>query len=234
MSTGGDFVYICTMNINEVYKLVSYLVDKYQGTYLSPDDFNQVINMAQSQYLSFLADDTGIPGRNPKNPVGMSTSAIVADTLSVFLTESNINVASQLAAKPNDLYKTVAVRTTDDNYPVRFVASDRVASYIDNAIDAPTTTEPIYYELGSNYKVFPSTLATIRVSYIRNPQTLKWAYTGNLSYDQANSVPANNANLEWGDTDVYEIIYRAIGIIGINLKDGDLVRASLQVKNDGL
>lgn len=222
------------MNINEVYKLVSYLVDKYQGTYLSPDDFNSVINMAQNQYLSFLTDDTGTVGRNPKNPVGMSTSAIVADTLSGFLTESTISVTSQLAAKPADLYKTVAIRTTDDNYSVRFVAADRVASYVDNAIDAPTVTEPIYYELGSNYKVFPSALSSIKVSYIRNPQTLKWAYTLGLIYDAANSVPANNASLEWGDVDVYEIIYRAIGIIGINLKDGDLVRAAQMVKNDGL
>jgi len=222
------------MNINEVYKLISYLVDKYQGTYLSPDDFNMVINMAQNQYLSFLTDDTGSPNRNPKNPVGMSTSAIVADTLSSFLTESTIAVASQLATKPADLYKTVAIRTTDDDYSVRFVASDRVASYVGNAIDAPTTTEPIYYELGPNYKIYPSALASIKVTYIKTPQSLKWAYTGALVYDAANSVPANNAALEWGDTDVYEIIYRAVGIIGINLKDGDLMRASQLVKNDGL
>jgi hypothetical protein len=47
-------------------------------------------------------------------------------------------------------------------------------------------------------------------------------------------VPASNASLEWGDTDTYEIVYRAIGIIGINLKDGDLMRASQLIKNDGL
>jgi hypothetical protein len=221
------------MNINEVYKLVSYLVDKYQGTYLSPDDFNAVINMAQNQYLSFLTDDTGGPNRNPKNPVGMSTSAIVSDTLSTFLTESTIFVTSQIATKPPDLYKTVSIRTNDDNYPVRFVASDRLSSYIGNAIDAPSNTEPIYYEIGSTYKVFPSTITSVNLTYIRVPMTLKWAYTGNLVWDTANSSPTGTA-LEWGDTDVYEIIYRAIGIIGINLKDGDLMRAAQLVKNDGL
>lgn len=222
------------MNINEVYKLVSYLVDKYQGTYLSPEDFNMVVNMAQNQYLSFITEDTGTRGTNPKNPVGMSTSAIVADALSTFLTETSLTVTSQLAAKPGDLYKTVAIRTTDDNYAARFVAEDRIASYIGNAIDAPTVTDPIYYELGSSYKFYPSTLSTVKITYIRTPQVLKWSYTGALVYDPATSVPASNANLEWGDTDVYEIIYRAIGIIGINLKDGDLMRASQTIKNDGL
>jgi hypothetical protein len=222
------------MNINEVYKLVSYLVDKYQGTYLSPDDFNMVINMAQIQYLAALTEDTGNPTRNPKAPTGMATSATLVDMISSFITESTVTITSQLGPKPADLYKTVALRTTDDNYAVRFVPADRVASHIDNAIDPPSLTDPIYYEIGSNYKFFPSTLASAKLTYVKNPQTLKWAYTGNLSYDAANSVPANNAALEWGDTDLYEIVYRAIGIIGINLKDGDLVSAARLIKNDGL
>lgn len=222
------------MTIDKVYKIVSYLVDKYQGTYLSPDDFNMVINMAQNQYLSFLTDDTGGPNRNPKNPVGMSTSAIIADTLSSFLTESTLTITSQTASKPANLYKTVAIRTVDDDYPVRYVSEDKVSSFVGNAIDAPSNTEPIYYEIGTNYKFYPSTLSTAKLSYIRNASELKWAYTGALVYDPANSLPVSNGDIEWGDSDLYEIIYRAIGIIGINLKDGDLVRASQFIKNDGL
>ena len=222
------------MNINEVYKLVSYLVDKYQGTYLSPDDFNMVINMAQNQYMSFLTDDTGAPTRNPKNPIGMSTSAIVADTLSTFLIESNLVITSQTAAKPANLYKTVAIRTVDDNFAVRYVSEDKISSFVGNAIDSPTNTEPIYYEIGSSFKFYPSTLTTAKLSYIRNASDLKWDYTGALLYNTVTSLPADNADIEWPDSDLYEIIYRAIGIIGINLKDGDLVRAAQLVKNDGL
>jgi hypothetical protein len=222
------------MTIDKVYKIVSYLVDKYQGTYLSPDDFNIVINMAQNQYLSFLTDDTGGPNRNPKNPVGMSTSAIIADTLSNFLVESTLTITSQISGKPFNLYKTVAIRTVDDDYPVRYVSEDKVSSFVGNAIDAPSTTEPIYYEIGSNYKFYPSSLSSAKLSYIRNAAELKWAYTGALVYNPAGSLPADDADIEWGDSDLYEIIYRAIGIIGINLKDGDLVRASQFIKNDGL
>lgn len=221
------------MNINEVYKLVSYLVDKYQGTYLSPDEFNQVINMAQQQYLSSLTEGTGQPTRSSTTPSGLSTSAVVAEKLSTFLTETTLTITSQVSAKPANLYKTVAIRSTDDDYSVRYVNEDRVASYVGNAIDAPTNTEPIYYEIGGNYKFYPSTLATAKLTYIRNPQELKWAYTGALVYDTVNSVPAANADLEWSDEDINEIVYRSIGIIGINLKDGDLVRAALTVKNTG-
>jgi len=221
------------MNINEVYKLVSYLVDKYQGTYIAPDEFNQVINMAQQQYISSLTEGTGTPNRNPRTPTGLSTSAVVAEKLSSFLVESNLSITSQLADKPANLFKTVALRTTDDDYGIRYVNEDKVASFIGNAIDPPTVTNPIYYEIGSKYKFYPSALSTAKLTYISTPPVLKWAYTGALVYDPVNSVPANDASLQWSDEDVNEIIYRAIGIIGINLKDGDLVRAAQMVKNDG-
>ena len=57
---------------------------------------------------------------------------------------------------------------------------------------------------------------------------MKWAYTGSLVYDQANSVQP-----EWNEKDMEDIIYRAIGIIGINLKDGDLRMAAQLVKQQG-
>ena len=54
------------MTIDEVYKTVTYLVDKYQGTYLSPEDFNNIINMAQTQYLESIVDGTGNINSNNK------------------------------------------------------------------------------------------------------------------------------------------------------------------------
>jgi hypothetical protein len=64
-----------------------------------------------------------------------------------------------------------------------------------------------------------------------------WAYTGDLVYS-ANGGPSviptsGSTQPEWGDADMNEIIYIAIGLIGINLKDGDLIRASQTIKNEG-
>lgn len=226
----GFFIYICIMDINDIYKVVSYMVDKYQGTYLSPDDFNLAINTAQRQYLNFLTGETAefSQGRTGKFTGGFSNDVTTGGSLTNFLKESTLTITSQLAAQPNDFYKISAMRTTDDNYPVKRVGADKVYSYVGNAIDDPTATTPIYTELGTNFKFFPSSLASVKIVYFKTPAEAKWAYTGDLVYDAANSV-----QLEWPLNDYNDIIYRTLGIIGINLKDGDLIRVSQTVKNDG-
>lgn len=221
------------MNINEIYKLVSYMVDKYQGTYLSPDDFNMAINTAQRQYLNFLTGETSesTQGGRPSRYGGTSQNISIGGSLSVFLKEGTLSVNSQLAAQPVDFYKISAMRTSDDNYAVRRVGADKVYAYIGNAIDPPTLTEPIYTEIGNNFKFWGLSTAVdtpVKIIYFKVPTDAKWAYTGALVYDAATSV-----QLEWPKNDLNDIIYRTLGIVGINLKDADLIRVSQTVKNDG-
>lgn len=334
----GFFVYICNMTIDEVYKTVTYLVDKYQGTYLSPEDFNNIINMAQTQYLESLVDGTGNINSNNKNsPQGIISNNSISDRLSKFYTETTLTVSSSLAAKPATMNIATSLRTSADR-PIKKVFDDNLANHLSNPIDAPTTADPIYMEFGDNFKFYPSTVASPILGYIRNPNKMLWAYIGNLVYSEnvniattasgtnwalasgatglsaggythttgsvvplANSattanigtyynivvtvstrtvgsvavnfggltgttsvngtinitgiattaaaisiVPSNtfdgtvtveikvpSTQPEWADSDMNEIIYRAIGIIGINLKDGDLLRVSQTIKNEG-
>lgn len=217
------------MNINEIYKLVSYMVDKYQGAYLSPDDFNMAVNAAQRQYLNFLTGETAEFNQGTRRPQGgFSNDVTTGGSLSNFLKESDLTITAQLAAQPSDFYKISAMRTTDNDYAIKRVGADKVYAYVNNPIDNPTATDPIYTEIGTNFKFWPSTLAAAKIVYFKKPADAKWAYTGDLVYDSGNSV-----QLEWPENDHMDIVYRTLGIIGINLKDGDLIRISQTVKNDG-
>ena len=226
----GFFVYICNMNIDEIYKLVSYMVDKYQGTYLAPDDFNMAINAAQKQYLNFLTGETAEFNQGVRRTAagGFSNDVTTGGSLSAFLKEGALAITAQLAAQPTDFYKISAMRTTDDDYAIKRIGADKVYAYVNNPIDNPTTTDPVYTEIGTNFKFWPSTLATAKIIYFKKPIDAKWAYTGNLVYN-----PTNSVQLEWPDNDHMDIVYRTLGIVGINLKDGDLLRVAQTVKNDG-
>lgn len=217
------------MNINEIYKLVSYMVDKYQGSYLAPDDFNMAINAAQKQYLNFLTGETAEYNQGARRPSGgFSNDVTTGGSLSNFLKEGTLAITAQLAGQPVDFYKISAMRTIDDDYAIKRLGADKVYAYINNPIDAPTATDPIYTEIGSSFKFWPSSVASAKIIYFKKPVDVKWAYTGDLVYDAANSV-----QLEWPENDHMDIVYRTLGIIGINLKDGDLIRVSQTVKNDG-
>jgi hypothetical protein len=230
------------MTIDEVYKIITYLVDKYQGAYIAPDDFNMIINMAQTQYIDALTDRNGnINSNNSKSPEGLMVNSSVSDKLSKFYTESNLNAVSGIVSKPSDSFIISSVRTAG-NRPVKKVFDDNLANHLSNPIDAPTTADPIYMEIGDNIKMYPSTNISIVLGYIRKPNAMAWAYYDDLVHlPQGATVPSGKVlipsggskNPEWADPEMNDIIYRAIGIIGINLKDGDLVRAAQTIKNEG-
>jgi hypothetical protein len=230
------------MNINEVYKIVSYLVDKYQGTYLSPDDFNMVINMAQRQYLNYMTEDgSGHKGLQSGRKQGTLITTPVVESLSTFVTEAIISpdITGYIYTQPSDLYTTISVRgETVGTKSLRRVTEDKWFPYIFDPIDPPTTADPIYVELGNTYKTYPLMSGiNLRVAYIRNPATMRWGNGSTLVYDSsvynAISNPNGSTQPEWGDKDMEDIIYRAIGIIGINLKDNDLKMAGQIVKQQG-
>jgi len=230
------------MTIDQVYKIVTYLVDKHQGTYIAPDDFNMIINMAQTQYIDALTDRNGnINSNNSKSPEGLIVNSSVSDRLSKFYTESNLNAVLGIIAKPADSFIITSVRTST-NRPVKKVFDDNLATNLSNAIDAPTAADPIYMEIGNNIKMFPSVNNSIILGYIKKPNDMVWAYYDDLIHlPQGATVPVGKTliptggskNPEWGDPEMNDIIYRAIGIIGINLKDVDLVRAAQTIKNEG-
>jgi hypothetical protein len=235
------------MTIDEAYKIVSYLVDKYQGTYIAPDDFNMIINMAQTQYIDTLTDKNGnINSNNRKSPSGLIVNSSISDRLSKFYTEVNLNAApSGIITKPADSFIVTSVRTSA-NRPVKKVFDDNLATHLTNPIDAPTSIDPIYMESGVNIRTFPAvalpTVLSYIIGYIRNPNDMVWAYYDDLVHlPQGIATPSGKTliptggskNPEWEDADMNEIIYIAVGLIGINLKDVDLIRASQTVKNEG-
>lgn len=236
----GFFVYICNMTIDEVYKIVTYLVDKYQGTYISPEDFNNVINMAQYQYAESIVDGTGnITSNNPKSPSGLIVNSTISDKLSKFYSEVALPVSITAgptlgtAPKPVGMWTATSLRTST-NRPIKKVFDDNLATHLSSSIDTPTTSDPIYMEVGNTFKFYPTNVVAPILGYIRTPNKMVWAYTGDLVYSASGGVGvtpnSGSVQPEWGDADMIEIIYIAIGIIGIPLKDGELIRASQIVK----
>lgn len=228
------------MNINEVYKIVSYLVDKYQGTYLSPDDFNMVINMAQRQYLNYMTEDgSGHKGLQSGRKQGTLITTPVVESLSIFMKEEVIPTdgTGYIVTQPSDLYTTVSVRRTASPINAyRRVTQDKWSTTLNDPIDPPTSSDPIYVEIGNTYKLYP-TATDVRVAYIKIPNEMRWGNANTLVYDSStyNSIsnPNGSTQPEWNDKDMEDIIYRAIAIIGINLKDNDLKMAAQLVKQQG-
>lgn len=223
------------MTSDDVYKIIQYCVAKNtQDGYVSPQDFFRVINVAQNQYLDYLLGEYQKyqPGR-PIPVVSFSQNQRIRTSLAplIYGTVLSINSVTGIAPFPSDFEQVDAMWGLYGFYNIRFVQQDSLRSFYRSNID-PIATNQIYLIKHEGFQFYPETLGSARMSYVRTPPSIVWA-----SVNDSNGVPvydpANSVAPVWSDTDMFNIIARALRIIGVNLQVGDVINLANDIKYQG-
>jgi hypothetical protein len=124
---------------------------------------------------------------------------------------------------------------TEDGRRVRRVRHEQIHSAISSTIDPPSASNPYYYEYDAGFRIISGSddVDRMMMTYIRKPANITWPFSvvdGVPEYDITEDVVVNP---EWRDQEINEIIFIQLGLIGINLKDADLIRMSQAVKQQG-
>lgn len=226
------------MTIDQAYKFIDFIIKKSNsGGYLTPDEFNLVINRAQVQYFNKLyGNQNDYRYDRPVPRISYAVTEKISNSLSPFLsdvTTLTIDVNGQVNI-PNDLFQTVSLTRTIDGveYEITRVEHDRIANNLSSEYDAPTTEFPIYTQLRTKFQFYPKNLGTANLYYLKQPTDMLWAYT------TVNGRPVYNAGASvqplWKDMDMNEIIYIALSYIGVNLKDPEVAQFAEIKTNNGL
>ena len=214
------------MTIDQVYKFVDFIIKKSNsGGYLTPDEFNLIINRAQIQYFNKLyGNQNDYRYDRPVPKIAYAITEKISNSLSPFLSDSTALVVDGNGQVniPSDLFQTVSITHTIDNieYEITRVEQDRIANNLSSYYDAPTSDFPIYSQLRTKFQFYPKDLATASLFYLKKPTDMVWGYTtvsGRPVYNSGTSVQPL-----WKDMDMNEIIYIALSYIGVNLKDPDV------------
>ena len=220
------------MNIDDIYKLVQFLSNKYQNGYVTPDDFNRSFNMASKMYMNHLMGDTETfaPARAvPRVGVGMGQS--VSGKLAPFTYIGTALVAptTTTATYPADLARILSIQTSDGT-AVRRGDSMNFPAMKKSVIDSASPNKwYLYLDTFSTIKFNADiSLQGLTIDYVKYPIDAKWAYTGNLVYSVDTSTQT-----DWDDNSVNDIIFRQLGLIGMHLKDSELSQYSQLIKNQG-
>ncbi len=132
---------------------------------------------------------------------------------------------------PYDFEYTDSMWSLYDFNKIRFVQQDRLDAFLHSTID-PIDDNPVYLINHEGFLFFPNDLPSARLSYVRTPPPITWAYTldgnGLPVYD-----PVNSVNPVWSEVDMWEIITRALRLIGVNLQSGAVIQYAQEVKNTG-
>jgi hypothetical protein len=228
------------MNVNDMYRICQFAINKAQNGYLTPSEFNLIINQAQTSYQDYLLGEfQQYQYGRPQARINYSQNENIRQRLSPLITETTLTIISATgkAPYPNDYVQADAIRTTTFDR-VRYVQQDSLYSYYNSTID-PVATNPIYLLEPTAFQFYPKTLGMSGTSgngsavltYVKDAPQIVWAYTtvsGRPVYDSASSVQP-----VWDNVDLLEIIARALKLIGLNLQDGQLEQYANQVTQQG-
>jgi hypothetical protein len=212
------------VNINYFKNFVDFVTNKVQiGNTITVSEFNTVVNQAQLQkfeidYQTFIKTEE------------------VSDYLKSFLKNKISTVPpSGEYSYPTDYQHTAAIRSyyvkpggNSVEVPVEEVKNKFYGDIMRSKLFKPSAQFPKYSEFANNIRFLPKNIGIIMFDYFKTPVAPVWAFTtlnGRPVYD-----PVNSINFEWNEFAINEIAAIYLSLIGINLREGDLIQFSNMFK----
>lgn len=224
-------------NINSVYLWVNFLADAYQSRKISDDEFNQIID---SVNLDLWKLKVGLPEEYQVNAPfarqAWQVSNKISDDMRFFITESTIakNVSTGIFAYPTDYgafsslrYRrvlnqpdcdapTVATRT------VELVTDAELSERLDNTVIPPNFEYPVGAWYATGWKVFPTLITSVNLTYLRLPTTPVRGYILDPVTDLTNYDPATSVQLDYPKSLWIDFSIMCVKYLGINIRDTEL------------
>jgi hypothetical protein len=229
------------MNVNDMYRICQFAVNKAQNGYLTPSEFNLTINQAQVSYQDYLLGEfQQYQYGRPQARINYSQNENIRQRLSPLITSATLTInGSGESAYPADYVQADTIITTAFKR-VRFVQQDSLYSYYNSEID-PIATNPIYLLEPTGFQFYPVTLGSAILTYVKDAPEIVWAYTtvsGRPVYAATQTgvgVTPTTGTVQpvWDNVDLLEIIARALKLIGLNLQDGQVQQYANQVTQTG-
>ena len=226
-----------------MYLICQFAINKAQNGYLSPSQFNTIINQGQTSYQAFLLGEFQQYqyGRS-QSRIGYSQNENIRQRLAPLITETSLTIvpATGKVAYPADYVQADALRTTDFKR-IRYTQQDSLYSYYNSTID-PIATNPVYLIEPTGFQFYPITLGTALLTYVKNAPTMTWAYTLDSNGRPVYAPTSTGAGVTpttgtvqpvWDDVDLLEIIARALKLVGLNLQMGQIQQYANQITQQG-
>ena len=225
------------ININKVYRVVLAILNKEQRGYLTPDQFNRLGRQAQLDLFEKSFYDYNravIKGER----IGSASeygdiAANIQEKIDVFSKSGTLTFTSGVAPEPNDIYRTVLITINGDT-EVEQVKKTELAYLNSSKLTAPTTLYPVYYSEGENIKIFPTSIASANIDYIKIPADPIWGYTSSGgaytynsdAYDEEAGTGSRDFELHPSEESL--LVTKILAYAGVVLKDPTVIQVAAQ------
>ncbi len=166
------------MDIDESYRLIQLLYNKSQSGNILPADYNNAAAICQISLVNdLLGNEAQYQPGMPIPKTGFSINQKNREELRPIITPfSTIAVASGLAAYPED-YLYYDTMTTTGGLLIKEATPDEIAILNQSQIKPPSTTYPSFVLHSDGMRIYPTSITSMKLSYVRTPITPIWNYT---------------------------------------------------------
>lgn len=234
-----------SISVNRVRNLVLYFISKNNYGYCSPEELDSYGTMAQLA----IFEDLFFEYNNVLNKKNRNLSNTEYGDLKKFL-EEQIDVFSEYSTPSNftfnnttglwsytgtDLYRAMGLslvnNTTNKKVDIQEVTKGAELNKIINSnMVSPTTTYPIFTKIGTDFKVYPTTITGnfVELFYLRKPKDVKWAYVNVNGNPQVNMSASDYQDFELLPSLFEKLVVKILGYVGISLRENEITALSVQ------
>lgn len=246
------------ININTFREFVHDIARKNgKGVLPTPEQFNRFTNQALSEFITSMYGNPAEyqPGR-PIPRITYEITQAITDRLRflkeirnmLVSTDGRVSIPNGVDVKdrngqvcPDYLHLTLLLgsRFVNDGGTVKekkvditIVRDDELSLRLNSELAPPTFEYPIAGIEGDYLQIYPENFQYVRMTYLRQPNTAKWAYTtvnGRPVYD-----PINSVDLDAPKEAFNMIAMGVLSFMGIYAREADLVGYAEQSKAKGV
>ena len=232
-------------SVNEVYSALKNLANKDERGFITPKVFNTFTTIAQNKIFNDLFNELTkgqtLRARNIDAKTHHSYIKRLEEDLSYFSKESTISQSSGVFSKPEDLSRIISMKTSgayvfgqSTSTPIDVMYDESKIEYIlQSDLSAPSESHPVAM-VSDSIEVFPTSVKRIKVRYYKYPEgrnvstgartALAPRYNAtNLGSSTEVFDPTTSVDFELPDHYVPQLIIEIGKMIGINLRDQDVV-----------
>ena len=220
----------CGVSIDTVYQRVLALANKEQRGYITPQEFNLFANQIQMDILEQYFYDINQWSRQHGNSTEYSDMLrVISEKLSCLnILLPNQPVANGVISVANDIYKLGSICVSDSQVVIEEVNHNEYKSMQLSPLTRPTVSRPIYVNRNNGLSIYPNTISSVDVSYIKKPVKAEWAYV--VVNDKALYNDNISVDFELHASEESELVYKILMLSGIAIKKPELTQIAAQVE----
>ena len=214
------------INIDTVYQKVLTLANKEQRGYITPQEFNLFADKAQKEIIDQYFYDINQFGRLHGNDTEYSDMLeFIDEKLGALKFSSTETVTSGSFQLGTDVYRIGSI-VYDSNIEVEPINYNEHKLRNLSPLTKPTLKRPVYTNRSNEINIYPSSIASVFLSYIKKPAKPQWGYVVVNEKALFDPSPSKTTDFELHPTEESELIHRILTSAGITLEKPGLTQVA--------